>query len=40
MNYMELEINAPRAGIVKSVSAEVGAQVDRGMRLLELEDLS
>ena len=37
---MELEINSPRAGIVKSVSAEVGAQVNRGMRLLELEDLA
>ena len=35
---MELEIAAQRDGVVKRVAVELGAQVDKGMRLLELEE--
>ena len=35
---MELEIAAERDGVVKRVTVEPGTQVDRGMRLLELEE--
>ena len=35
---MELEIAAQRDGVVKRIPVEPGAQVDKGMRLLELED--
>ena len=35
---MELEIAAPRDGVVKRIPVEPGAQVDKGMRLLELEE--
>ena len=35
---MELEIAAQRDGVVKRVLVEPGAQVDKGMRLLELEE--
>jgi biotin carboxyl carrier protein len=33
---MELVITAPRSGVVRRVSVDVGDQVDKGMRLLEL----
>ena len=35
---MELEIAAQRDGVVKRIPVEPGAQVDKGMRLLELEE--
>ena len=35
---MELEIAALRDGVVKRIPVEPGAQVDKGMRLLELEE--
>ena len=35
---MEIEIAAQRDGEVKRVPVKLGAQVDRGMRLLELEE--
>ena len=35
---MEIEIAAQRDGVVKRVPVELGAQVDKGMRLLELEE--
>ena len=35
---MELEIAAQRDGVVKRVAVEEGGQVDKGMRLLELEE--
>ena len=35
---MELEITAQRDGVVKRVAVELGAQVDKGMRLVELEE--
>ena len=34
---MELLIAAPRDGVVRRVSVQAGQQVERGMRLLELE---
>ena len=35
---MELVIASPRSGVVKRVAVAEGDQVDRGMRLVELED--
>ena len=35
---MEIEIAAQRDGVVKRVAVELGAQVDKGMRLVELEE--
>jgi len=35
---MEIEIAAQRDGVVKRVPVELGAQVDKGRRLLELEE--
>ncbi len=35
---MELVIASPRAGVVKRVAVAEGDQVDRGMRLVELEE--
>jgi len=36
---MELEIAAPRAGVVKRIAVIQGGQVEKGMRLLELDDV-
>jgi 3-methylcrotonyl-CoA carboxylase alpha subunit len=35
---MELTIAAHRDGVVKRIPVEQGGQVEKGMRLLELED--
>ena len=37
---MELIIDAPKAGVVKRISVTEGSQIDKGMRLLEFEDLT
>ena len=35
---MELSVAAHRDGVVKQIPVGLGQQVDKGMRLLELED--